>query len=88
MRFAQLLEHETDRARVSARLDEVRPAERGVEVVKRNVVRQIRDGKPQGDVRIVMLKEIVGAKTEIEYMPGRNARWIVVVICCALGRYI
>lgn len=67
----------------------MRPAKSGMEVVEGDVVREIRDRKPQGDVRrILLLKQIISAETKIEYVARRNPRWIVVVVLRALRRYL
>lgn len=64
------------------------PTKRGVEIVKRDFVREVRDGEPERDVGVVFLgKQIVSTEANIQYVPRGDAPRIVIIILGAGRRY-
>ena len=78
--------HEPDRSLVRTGLYKMRAAEGREEVVQRHFVGQVGNSEPQRRTDALLPEEVVGSKPQIEYMPGRDAGRIVIVVCRALLR--
>ena len=76
------LEHQTDRSAIRPRGHEMRSAERGVEVVQGDIVRQVADRESQCHMRPLLRlpEQIVHAEPRIEDVPGSDAGRIRIVI--------
>src|SRR5579864_189554 len=80
-KYFPLLERETEMSHYTARLQKMRAAERGMEVVKCNLIRQIRDfyrgDQPPLSLR---MKKVVRADRHIEQIARLHPVGIVIVI--------
>ena len=62
-------------------------AESGVKVIERNFVGEVGYREPKRNSRVVLLsKQIISAKTDIEYVPRRDAARIMVIVLSARRR--
>src|SRR5206468_1381298 len=89
--------HKADRACIGAWGDEVCAGESRMKVVERDLVREIRNGEAQRQVRAVLSShDIVHAESQVEYVSSGNPRRVVIVIrraglgnfqpCCSEAR--
>lgn len=65
-----------------SRRDEVRPAERGEEVVQGGLVRQVDDRQAQAPLIAVAVEQVVIAHAGVKQVAWSNAGWIVVLVKC------
>jgi len=77
---------ETQFGGIGPRRHEVRPAERGQEVVESNFVGDIDGCQAKAPLVLVAAKEIVVSYREIEQVSRRDPRWIFVIILCSRSR--
>ena len=72
---------EADAGDHGSRLQEVRAAEGGEEVVQRHLVGQVRDVHRRGDAGVTFgVQQVVGAEPEIEDVARLDAGRVVVVV--------
>ena len=79
------LEHQADLALVRPRRDEMCAAERGQEVIKRDVVCEVDNGESRHDAVVLSVEEVLGTDGDIKQMPGRDTWRIMVRIRGARG---
>ena len=70
----------------AARRHEVRPAERGQEVVERGLVCQVDDREAQAPFVMVTVEEVVFADTDVKEVARGDTRGIVVIVLCPRRR--
>ena len=66
----------------------MRPAERGKEIVKCGLVRQVDDREAQAPLVVVAAEQVIIAHAGIEQVTRLDARRIVIVILCSWSRYL
>ena len=71
---------EADLGGVGARRNVVRAAKRRDEVVQRVLVPDVDRGQSQTPLVAIAVKEIILPERQVEQIPRRDARWIVVII--------
>ena len=82
------LEVKAQLRRVTSGRNKVRPTERGQEVVKRGLVRQVDDRESQAPLVAVTVEEVVIPHAGVKEVARVDARRIVIVILRSRRRYL